>query len=401
MVAGDQQPPVVHALAHAINQALGNFDKTVYFTAPIEASPANQWESMQRAGERYARGPASTLLISSAAILPTTRRPIWASRTFCRNVPFSARLGLYEDETSALCHWHIPQTHFLEAWGDARAFDGTVSMIQPLIAPLYDGKSAYEFLALLNGQPAKSNHDIVHDYWQAQQPAHGKRPTHRRRCANSIDTFWKKTLRDGVMAGHALSRRSRCRSSRASPPQPQRRAAGTRNYFSSGSHDLGRPICEQRLAAGIAQAADEAHLGHRGHVQPGNRRSAWDCKSEDTVELKYQGRTIRAPVWVMPGHADESVTVFLGYGRTRSGRVGTGVGFDAGWIRPLAHAVDWLRASKCAKPATRWALADNAAPQHAWKGATWSASRRSTNTARIRHSRKPTCRRIRCRSIRP
>ena len=79
------------------------------------------------------------------------------------NVKFSARLGLYEDETSALCHWHIPQTHFLEEWGDARAFDGTISIIQPLIAPLYDGKSACELVALLAGQPGQSNHDMVQE----------------------------------------------------------------------------------------------------------------------------------------------------------------------------------------------------------------------------------------------
>ncbi len=170
VVAGDRQPPVVHALCHAINQRLGNFDKTVYFTAPLEVNPANQWAVHRRAGERFALRSRGCLLIMGE-IRRMTLLPIWASPRFASQVKFSARLGLYEDETSALCHWHIPQTHFLEQWGDARAFDGTVSLIQPLIAPLYEGKSAYEVLALLNGEPAKSGHDIVRDFWQAQQPA--------------------------------------------------------------------------------------------------------------------------------------------------------------------------------------------------------------------------------------
>src|ERR1700680_4463425 len=89
-------------------------------------------------------------------------------RDLLPRVKFSARLGLYEDETSALCHWHIPQTHFLEEWGDARAFDGTISIVQPLIAPLYGGKSAYELTALLAGQHGQSNHDIVQGYWKTQ-----------------------------------------------------------------------------------------------------------------------------------------------------------------------------------------------------------------------------------------
>ncbi len=170
VVAGDQQPPVVHALCHAINQRLGNFDKTVYFTAPIEVNPANQWQSIGALASDLHSGSVDVLLIMGGN--PAYDAPAdLAFSALLPSVKFSVRLGLYEDETSALCHWHIPQTHFLEEWGDARAFDGTVSIIQPLIAPLYEGKSAHEVLALLNGEPAKSNHDIVRDFWQTQQPA--------------------------------------------------------------------------------------------------------------------------------------------------------------------------------------------------------------------------------------
>ena len=124
VVAGDQQPPIVHALAHAINQALGNFDKTVYFTQPIEVSPANQWDSIGELAADIRAGSVTTLLILGSN--PVYDAPAdLGFKEILPKVPFSARLGLYEDETSALCHWHIPQAHELESWGDARGYDGT------------------------------------------------------------------------------------------------------------------------------------------------------------------------------------------------------------------------------------------------------------------------------------
>src|SRR5207244_2026388 len=100
--------------------------------------------------------------------------------------------GLYSNETSELCDWHIPEAHFLESWGDARAYDGTVSVIQPLIAPLYDGRSAHEVLSALLGDPGKSPHDIVHDYWK------------NKKGGKDFETFWETTLHDGVMPGTAF-----------------------------------------------------------------------------------------------------------------------------------------------------------------------------------------------------
>ncbi len=207
VVAGDEQPAVVHALAHAINQRLGNFDKTVYFTQPVEASPTNEWESCNELAIDLRAGRVELLIVMGGN--PAYDAPAdLGLKELLPNVRFSARLGLYEDETSALCHWHIPQTHFLEEWGDARAFDGTIAIIQPLIAPLYGGKSACELVALLAGQPGQSNHDMVRSYWKTRaaggQGAPKKAPARPGAAAgaeDSFDTFWRKTLRDGVMAG--------------------------------------------------------------------------------------------------------------------------------------------------------------------------------------------------------
>ncbi len=357
VVAGDQQPAVVHALAHAINQRLGNFDKTVYFTAPIEASPVNEWQSCNDLAIDLRAGRVELLIVIGGN--PAYDAPAdLGIKSLLPNVKFSVRLGLYEDETSALCHWHIPQTHFLEEWGDARAFDGTISIIQPLIAPLYGGKSAQELVALLAGRNGESNHDIVQNYWKAQKPAAQKTAPTQPGAANagedSFTTFWKQTLRDGVMAGTALpSRPMTLKSGFASAAQAP--ASGLEIIFrpdpttwdgrfanSGWLQELPKPLTKltwDSVAAFSPETA--ARLGF---------------ENEDAVELKYQGRTIRAPVWLMPGHASESVTVFLGYGRTRSGRVGTGVGFDAGWIRPLN--TQWFGSDLAVrKTGARWALA--------------------------------------------
>jgi MoCo/4Fe-4S cofactor protein with predicted Tat translocation signal len=343
IVAGDQQPPVVHALAHAINQALGNFNKTLYFTEPIEVAPANQWSSIGELAADIRAGSVTTLLIIASN--PVYDAPADLSfQEILTKVPFTVRLGMYEDETSLLCHWHIPQAHELESWGDARAYDGTASVIQPLIAPLYSGKSDVEFLAVANGQAAKPSHDTVHDYWQAQRPNE-----------NRFDAFWEKTLRDGVVADTELPPKQVTLKPGIGAQPPAAPAQGLEIIFrpdptvwdgrfanNGWLQELPKPLTKLTWDAVAALSPKTAErLGIR---------------SEDAVELKYQGRTIVAPAWVMPGHADESVTAFLGYGRRRAGRVGNGAGFDAGWIRPLG--TPWIGTGlEVRATGKKWALA--------------------------------------------
>ena len=346
VVTGDHQPPITHALVFAINQALGNFDKTIYFTQPIEESPVNQWQSIGELAADMRAGKVTTLLVFGGN--PAYDAPSdLGFRDLLPKVNFSARLGLYEDETSTLCHWHIPQTHSLESWGDARAYDGTISVIQPLIAPLYGGKSELEILALLNGQAGKTSHDILREFWQEQQTgASGP---------GGFNGFWEKTLRDGVMADTAF----------ASKPVTLKSGIGSESPAAvrQGLEIIFRPD----------PAIWDGRFSNNGWLQELPKpltRLTWDSvamlspktaerlglHSEDAVELKYEGRSILAPAWVMPGHADESITAFLGYGRTRAGRVGTGAGFDAGWIRP--YATPWIGSGlEIRKTGRKWALA--------------------------------------------
>ncbi len=343
VVAGDHQPAIVHALAHAINDTLGNFDKTVYFTQPIEESPIDQWPSIGELAADIRAGKVTTLMIIGGN--PAYDAPSdLGFRDILPKVKFTARLGLYEDETSALCHWHIPQAHSLESWGDARAYDGTISVIQPLIAPLYGGKSEIDFLALLNGQAGKPSHDVVRESWQAQRTG-----------IQHFDAFWEKTLRDGVMAGTAFLPKPVALKSGIGAQAPQAPQQGLEIVFRPDPTIRDGRFANNGWLQELPKPLTKLTWDSVAMLSPKTAQRL-GLRSEDAVELKYQGRTIVAPAWVMPGHADESVTVFLGYGRTRAGRVGTGAGFDAGWIRPFA--TPWIGSGlEIRKTGAKWALA--------------------------------------------
>jgi len=164
VIAGDYQPPQVHALAHAMNAALGNIGNTVIYTEPIEANPVNQIESLRALVRDMDAGKVEMLVMLGGNPVYTAPADFHFADSL-KKIALRVHHNLYYNETSALCNWHVPETHFLETWSDARAFDGTVSIIQPLIAPLYDGKSAHEFLTVFTDQPDRSGHDIVRAYW--------------------------------------------------------------------------------------------------------------------------------------------------------------------------------------------------------------------------------------------
>jgi MoCo/4Fe-4S cofactor protein with predicted Tat translocation signal len=189
VIAGEEQSAEVHAIAHAINTQLGNIGTTVLVTDPIEVAPVNQLASLQELVRDMNAGAVNALIILSGN--PVFDAP--ADLQFAKaldKVPFRAHHSLYYDETSLRCHWHIPETHYLETWGDARAHDGTISIVQPLIAPLYNGRSASEVLGTLIGGLDQTPYQAVRAYWQSQ---------------GATDATWRKWLHDGVIAGSALA----------------------------------------------------------------------------------------------------------------------------------------------------------------------------------------------------
>src|SRR6185369_1430931 len=188
VIAGDEQPPVVHAIAHAINQALGNHGTTITITESPEVMPMNQLESLRELVTDMNAGKVQALIMLGGNPVFDTPADFKFENAF-QKVPFRAHLSHYYDETSELVHWHIPETHYLETWGDGRAHDGTVSIQQPLIAPLYNGRHASEVLGAMLGGLDQSPYDVVKTYW------FGK---------GFNDATWRKALHDGVIANSAM-----------------------------------------------------------------------------------------------------------------------------------------------------------------------------------------------------
>ena len=191
VVPGDHQPALVHALAHAINVKFGNVGKTVFFADPLDASPVKQIDSIKELVGDMRGGKVDLLLILGGNPVYDAPADLDSRTVLKSNVAVGAYvyLGLYENETAELCQWHVNEAHYLESWGDARAYDGTVSIVQPLIAPLYGGKSALEFVALLRAQTGVTGYDLVRSYWQKQH------------TGADFEQFWRKSLHDGWIEG--------------------------------------------------------------------------------------------------------------------------------------------------------------------------------------------------------
>jgi MoCo/4Fe-4S cofactor protein with predicted Tat translocation signal len=364
VIAGDAQPPIVHALAHAMNHALGNAGKTVVYTDPVEAEPVDQLASLRDLVADMNAG-AVDLLVMLGGNPVYTAPPDLAFGAALGKVPLRAHLSLYDDETSAMCQWQIPETHFLEGWSDGRGFDGTVSIQQPLIAPLYGSKSAHEVLAAMGDHPERTAYDIVREYWAAANTRtpdaqRGVRPPENAPVQPAVspefEAAWRRWVHDGVVPGTAYAPKSvSLRSDVGAPAMPP--ASGDAGLDISFRHDpsvldgrfanngwlqeLPKPVT--RLTwdnAVLVSPATAAQLKGAGKAafQGGEHGQI----ISDVVELRYRGKSLRGALFTVVGHADDCATVHLGYGRTRAGHVGTGTGFDANALR-TADAMDFGR----------------------------------------------------------
>ena len=393
VTAGDEQPPVIHALVAAINQALGNVGQTVFYIDPVEADPADQTQSLRDLVAEMEAGRVEMLLIIGGNPVYTAPADMKFGERMAK-VRLRAHLSLYNDETSELCHWHIPETHYLEAWGDARAYDGTASIIQPLIMPLYQGRSAHELLAAFSDRPDRTGYEIVRDYWrtnygkasntQAREgttvsptPASTPAATSSNVAAtgssapaasaspapDSFEQFWRKALHDGFIPNTAFQPKtvtvksdwSAQSATQSSGTQPANNKLAIIFRADPTIHDgrfanngwlqeLPKPLTKLTWDnAALVSPATARRLGLDYEVS--SRGGEHGEIFADVAGLNYQGRSLRAPVRVVPGHADDCVTVHLGYGRWRAGRAGNGAGFNAYQLRTtdapwIGHGVE-------------------------------------------------------------
>ncbi|MCE5267478.1 MAG: 4Fe-4S dicluster domain-containing protein [Planctomycetaceae bacterium] len=354
VVAGDRQPPMVHLLAHALNDRLGNVGSTVSYVPVVDARPVDRVESLRNLTRAMDRGEVELLLILGGN--PAYTAP--ADLDFVKQLQkVSLRIhhGLYVNETSYQCHWHLPETHYLEAWSDARAFDGTASIVQPLVQPLYQGRSAHDVIAMFAGSTETPGREIVRSYWQHHWG--------RQHGQEGFEQFWQDALHDGVIANTASTPKhvglkdgwqTPLASGRAkSSPAEQTESDGLEIVFQpdptiyDGSwanngwlQELPKPVT--KLAWGNAAIMSPKTAGRLdvtiGPYAHGGEHGGY---SMPVLELSLDGRKMQMPAWIMPGHADGVVTVYLGHGREQAGRIGgaagRNVGFNAYRLRTAEH----------------------------------------------------------------
>jgi Fe-S-cluster-containing dehydrogenase component len=246
-------------------------------------------------------------------------------------VPFSVHLGLYQDETAQVCRWHLPLSHALESWSDRRALDGTASIVQPLIRPLYDTRTFHEVVAMVGGALTPSSYDLVRGTW---------RKTWRDTASGNFESWWRQVLHDGVVPN------SRFQPVQAEPkevdPPVAHAAIGAvltvtpdpclwdgRYANNAWLQECPKPLTKEVWGNSLSLSErDAARLG---------------CTTGDIVELSAGGRTVQAPARVSAGQADGVYATTLGYGRARAGAIGNGIGFDLYPMRTLE--APWLVAN--------------------------------------------------------
>jgi molybdopterin-containing oxidoreductase family iron-sulfur binding subunit len=319
VVVGEHQPPAVHALAHAMNAALGAVGNTVIYTEPVEAQPVDQAAALRELVGEMNAGKVDLLVVMGANPVYEAPADLDFENAY-KKIAMRVHHGLYHDETAVLSHWHINGTHYLEQWGDVRAFDGTVTIQQPLIAPLYAGKSQYELLSALNGQGSTSGFESVRSTWQKQH------------AGADFEAWWRRAVHDGFIAGSAATARNAPGKGSAPEASAPVDASSMEVIFRRDPMIYDGEYANNGWLQEAPKPYTQLTWDNAILINP---TTANDLKleNEDEVELTVDGRKVTGGLWLTTGHPKNSVTVFLGYGRTRAGRVGNGPGFSAYKIR--------------------------------------------------------------------
>jgi Fe-S-cluster-containing dehydrogenase component len=316
IVAGDRQPAAVHAAVCALNTHLGNTGTTVsYYETKDAALPSVG--SLSSLVSAMNSGTVQTLLVLGGNPAFDAPADLGFAAALAK-VPHSIVLGHSLDETSATAEWHIPKAHYLESWGDARAVGGTVSVVQPLILPLFGARTAVEVLGLMAAGKDRPGYDIVRETWR---PILGEA---------GFDTAWNRVLHAGFLAGSELP--EVVPSIGAVPAAAAAAAGGLEVVFlpSPSLHD-GRFANDGWLQE-LPDPLTKLTWDNPALVSPKTAETL-GLANADLVRLDYAGRSLELPVWILPGMADGVVALTLGYGRVRAGRIGSGVGFDTFSVR--------------------------------------------------------------------
>ncbi len=354
VLAGASLSPEAHAIVHLVNERLGNVGRTLTHSAAVAAGATDPVAALAQLVAEMSARQVEALFVLGGNPVYTAPADIPFGEALML-VPFRVHLSLYDDETSERCHWQLPEAHSLEAWSDALAFDGTASIVQPLIEPLYGGRSAHELLALLTSRPDRKGYDIVRDHW-------------RSRLGVDFEKAWRKALHDGLVAGTALPERSVsvklgdwAKAPAASTAsgievvfRPDPTVGDGRGANNGWLQELPKPISKLTWENAVYMSLKTAKsLGvrtssnHQGRAESAGEPTPQGTVT-DLVQITLGDRKVSGPAWVLPGHPDGVVTVHLGYGRWRAGRVGNGAGFNAYAIRSSAN-LHWAAGAQLAR----------------------------------------------------
>jgi molybdopterin-containing oxidoreductase family iron-sulfur binding subunit len=398
VIAGEAQPPSVHALAHQINQTLGNIGATITYAPPAEIVPSEQHSALRELVSDMNAGRVQMLVLIGESNPVQTAPADLNFADAMSKVQTRFHSGMFLDETATLSHWHVPAAHFLEAWSDARTVDGTVTIVQPLIQPMFNAKSAHEIVQTLLERPERNGYDIVREYWMAQpqgvsgaqgapgapgatgapgvagaqgaagaavatdaaatQPAPPPL-TPEQRAAAAFERTWRRWLHDGFIPGTAFV-------AAAAPDAPTAPGAPAAPSAPSapGAPGSGAPIPGIEVNFRRDPTIYDGRFANNGWLQELPKpvtKLTWDnaalvapstaerlgVSTGDVLQVTHEGRQLRVPAFITPGHAQDAITVYLGYGRTRAGRVGNATGFNGyvlrGSTNPWFGAADVTR----------------------------------------------------------
>jgi MoCo/4Fe-4S cofactor protein with predicted Tat translocation signal len=388
VVAGPHAPVAVQVLAHAINGALGNIGRTVSFIPAVEADPVDHLASLAELTRDLAAGAVELLVVAGTNPVYSAPADLGFARALLK-AKLRVHHGLYADETAQLCHWHVSALHELESWGDARSFDGTASLVQPLIEPLYEGKSLHELLAVFFDRIDATAYDVVREFW-ATHPG-GEVPAFSAAAPAGQTAVPSATAAPGPPTGQSpggspgSTPGSVPLQTAAAPPSPAFERAWRRALHDGVvPNTASRPTTAAVPAGAVAQAAAAIAAApdqpiaaisgapgerqgltllfrpdptlHDGRYAPNSwlqelpkpwSKLTWDnalmlspataqrldLHTEQVVKVGAGGRYLRVPVWIQPGHGDGCATLHLGHGRRVAGPVGSGHGFDAYALR--------------------------------------------------------------------
>ncbi|MEM1107727.1 MAG: TAT-variant-translocated molybdopterin oxidoreductase [Planctomycetota bacterium] len=339
VAVGKAQPAEVHALAWSINDTLGNIGKTVSLSEEPAGENGPYIDGIARLTQQMNDGEVDTLLILGGN--PVFDAP--ADLNFAEamnNIESRIHLAHYVNETSVASDWHLNEAHYLECWGDGRAWDGTLCLQQPIILPLFGGKSAIELLAMLSGDEATEGYDLVRRSWTEFIGAGEYDVATSAWPGGPIDTSaeqaWRAAVHDGLLTGTAWPVTA----------EKTKAARGTNVSVETDNMQLSFRQCSK------AYDGRYANNGWLQEIPELISKITWDnpawisvedavendIKNGDVVEITVkfdngeEGK-LECAAMVTPGQAPGVLVLTLGLGRTEGGRICQGVGFNTYKLR--------------------------------------------------------------------